>query len=182
MIESRNFLASQHLQGKKNQVAGWLTFKGDTWSVEINCGAKMHPLAYDSPCNDQLTNHFLCCCPQLLPPAFKISQLLVGIFLSAQQNRQMLELSMMGIQEEHSRQSPELQGDGRVSKKETLPVLIHPFLEFQQLQPACLSEPFLRYINTLTLNQEEIFLEDIKPQWQVKQSEVQRSTGGVVQV
>ena len=87
MIESGKFPASQHLQLKKNQVADWLTFKGDTWSVEINGGAEMHPLAYDSPCNDQLTNHFLCCCPQLLPPAFKISQLLVEIFLSAHQTR-----------------------------------------------------------------------------------------------
>ena len=130
MIESRNFPASQYLQGKKNQVADWLTFKGDTWSVEINGGAEMHPLAYGSPCNNQLTNHFFRCCPQLLPPAFKISQLLVEIFLSAQQNRQMLELSVMRIQKEQLRQSPKLQGDDRVSAKETLPVLIDPFLSF----------------------------------------------------
>ena len=76
----------------------------------------------------------------------------------------MLKLSMMRIQKEQLRQSPESQGDDRDSAKETLPVLIHPFLEFQQLQPACLSEPFLRYINTLTLNQEETFLEDVRPQ------------------
>ena len=84
----------------------------------------------------------------------------------------MLKLSMMRIQKEQLRQSPESQGDDRDSAKETLPVLIHPFLEFQQLQPACLSEPFLRYINTLTLNQEEVFLEDVRPQWQERQSEV----------
>jgi hypothetical protein len=66
----------------------------------------------------------------------------------------------------------ELREDGKVSAEETLLESAHPFLEFHQLLPDCLSEPSLKYINTLTLNQEEIFLEDVKSQWQERQSEV----------
>jgi hypothetical protein len=172
MIESGNFLASQHLQGKKNMVADWLSFEGDNRSAEMNRGAVKHPLAYDSPCNDQLTNRFLRSCPQLLPPAFKISQLPEELFLFAQQSGRMLELSMMRKLKEQSRQLTELPEDGKVSAEETSPESTHPFLEFPQSLPDCLSEPSLKYISMLTLNQEEIFLEDVKSQWQERQSEV----------
>ena len=172
VAESRNFLAPQHLQGKKNMVADWLSFEGETRSAEMNRGAAKHPLAYDHPCNDQLTNRFLRSCPQLLPPAFKISQLPEEIFSFAQRSGQMLELSMMHKRREQSKQLTELQGGGTVSASETSRASILPFQEYPQLLPACLSEPSLKYISTLTLHQEVIFLEDVKFQWQARQSEV----------
>jgi hypothetical protein len=70
VAHSRNFLAPQHLQGKKNMVADWLSFEGGARSAEMNREAAKYPLAYDNPCNDQLTNRFLRSCPQLIPPAF----------------------------------------------------------------------------------------------------------------
>ena len=75
MIESGNFLASQHLKGKKNIIADWLTFSGSVQSAEMNGGAEEHPLAFDSPSNEQLTHRLLRFCPKLLPSTFAISQL-----------------------------------------------------------------------------------------------------------
>jgi hypothetical protein len=172
VADSRNFLAPQHLQGKKNMVADWLSFEGETRSAEMNRGAVKHPLAYDNPCNTQLTNRFLRCCPQLLPPAFKISQLPAEIFSFAQRSGQMLESSMMRRLKAPPRQSTESQGGGTASASETLPEWTPPFQEYPQLLPPCLSEPSLKFISTLTLNQEVIFLEDVKSQWQARQSEV----------
>jgi hypothetical protein len=172
VAHSGNFLAPQHLQGKKNMVTDWLSFKGGTRSAEMNRGAAKHPLTYDNPCNDQLTNRFLRSCPQLIPPAFKISQLPAEIFSFAQQSGQMLKSSMMCKLKGLPRLSTELQGDGTASVNETSPEWTHPFQEYPQLFPPCLSKPSLKYISMLTLNQQEIFLEDVKSQWQERQSEV----------
>ena len=172
MIESENFLASQHLQGKKNIIADWLTFSGSVRSAEMNGGAEEHPLAFDSPSNDQLTNRLLRFCPKLLPPSFEISQLPEEILSFAQQSGAMLESSMMRKLKAQPKQSTESPGDGRASAGRTSPVSTPTFLEYQQTKPACASEPSLKYINTLILNQEEIFLEDVKCQWQAKQSGV----------
>ena len=170
MIESGNFLASQHLKGKKNIVADWLTFSGSVRSAEMNGGAEEHPLAFDSPSNDQLTHRLLRFCPKLLPPTFAISQLPTEILSFAQQSGAMLESSMMHKQRAPPKQSTEFPGGGRASAGPTLPASTPAFLEYQQTKPASASEPSLKSISTLILGQEEIFLEDVKSQWQAKQS------------
>lgn len=170
MIESGNFLASQHLKGKKNIVADWLTFSGSVRSAEMNGGAEEHPLAFDSPSNDQLTHRLLRFCPKLLPPTFAISQLPTEILSFAQQSGAMLESSMMHKQRAPPKQSTEFPGGGRASAGPTLPASTPTFLEYQQTKPASASEPSLKSISTLILGQEEIFLEDVKSQWQAKQS------------
>jgi hypothetical protein len=135
VAHSGNFLAPQHLQGKKNMVADWLSYKGGARSSEMNRGAVKHPLAYDNPCNDQLTNRFLCSCLQPIPPAFKISQLPAEIFSFAQRSGQMLELSMMRKLKGYPRLLTKLQGDGAASVNETSPEWTHPFQEYSQLLP-----------------------------------------------
>jgi hypothetical protein len=45
VAHSGNFLAPQHLQGKKYMVADWLSFEGGARPAEMNRGAVKHPLA-----------------------------------------------------------------------------------------------------------------------------------------
>ena len=65
MMESKNFLVTQHFPGRKNVISDLLSFDGserfDSGSVTVN------PLAYDSPSNEELTNRFHSYFPQLIP-------------------------------------------------------------------------------------------------------------------
>jgi hypothetical protein len=90
--ESKNFMAPQHVAGKQNHVADWLTFEGEERSeagVSIS-----NPIAYDRPTNCELTHRFRSLFPQLVPNSFKISPLPTEIFLFAERTLQMLESSL----------------------------------------------------------------------------------------
>ena len=56
--QSENFLDGQYMTGVDNTVADWLTFEGDE-RVEKITGRQFHPLAYDYPSNDALSDRFL---------------------------------------------------------------------------------------------------------------------------
>ena len=62
-------LASQHLKGEANLVADWLSFVGS------ERGGKRHPLAFDDPPDDLLTQRFHLLVPSQIPENFAISPL-----------------------------------------------------------------------------------------------------------
>jgi hypothetical protein len=64
-------LASQHLQGDLNTVADLLSFSGGI----TRAGGKTHPIAFDDPPDDILSQGFHLCYPGQIPENFKISPL-----------------------------------------------------------------------------------------------------------
>jgi hypothetical protein len=64
-------LASQHLQGDLNTIADLLSFSGGI----TRAGGKRHPIAFDDPPNDILTQRFHLYYSEQIPESFKISQL-----------------------------------------------------------------------------------------------------------
>jgi hypothetical protein len=64
-------LASQHLKGDLNFVADLLSFAGSI----TRAGGKRHPIAWDDPPNDVLTQRFHLYYPEQIPKNFAISQL-----------------------------------------------------------------------------------------------------------
>jgi len=172
LSQSKNFLVSQHIPGKENEIADWLTFEGEDRSNEMK--PVKHPIAYDLPSNDQLTARLLTLFPQLLPQRFAISPLPIEIFSFAQESVQMLELSMIQKQKEVLKMTTG-SGGGGLDSSESAPLTRIPILEeYQQVKPPRSSEPFSRYIETLTSRPEESFVESVKSRWQARLSELPR--------
>ena len=65
IIDSPHCLASQHFPGQLNTVSDYLSFEGET-------RGKKHPLAWDCPPDDVLTQRFHSYLPQLIPENFDI--------------------------------------------------------------------------------------------------------------
>ena len=103
MAELENFLDTQHLKGKLNCIADWLSFQGkERYEREKLENGKLggvrlvfHPVAYDCPSNNKLTHHLLIFFPQDVPNDFHISHLTAEVFLFAQQSTQILEESLI---------------------------------------------------------------------------------------
>jgi hypothetical protein len=64
-------LASQHLQGDLNAVADLLSFAGGI----TRAGGKRHPVAFDDPPDDILTQRFHLCYSEQMPETFRMSPL-----------------------------------------------------------------------------------------------------------
>jgi hypothetical protein len=64
-------LASQHLQGDLNTVADLLSFAGGI----TRAGGKRHPVAFDDPPDDIITQRFHLCCSEQMPKNFRMSPL-----------------------------------------------------------------------------------------------------------
>ena len=69
LLEYNCCLASQHIKGDLNVVADLLSFAGN------GDRGKAHPLAYDDPPNDILTQRFRDYLPSQVPANFEICQL-----------------------------------------------------------------------------------------------------------
>ena len=72
LMQSNNFICTQHIPGIHNFVTDLLSFQG-TVRVRGKGGAisdKINPLTEDCPPNDVLTDRILSTCPQLVPTAF----------------------------------------------------------------------------------------------------------------
>jgi hypothetical protein len=182
LSKSKNFLAAQHIPGKENEIADWLTFEGKDRSKEKNAVA--HLVASDCPSNEQLTNRLLRFCPQLIPQHFEISHLPTEIFSFAQASVQMLESSMI----QNLRDAQKLvtgSGDGGLASAKPLPTSQIPILsEYLQVKSPRSSEPFSSYIENHPSRQRGSFTEAIKHRWQDRLSEVpqglwERSSGTI---
>ena len=68
VIDSKNFVDSQHLPGVLNLISDWLSFEGA--SRIKNGKAKRNPIAHDCPSNEVATHRILFSFPQLVPAGF----------------------------------------------------------------------------------------------------------------
>jgi hypothetical protein len=71
VLEADCCLASQHIPGELNTIADLLSFAGS----RTRAGGKRHPIAFDDPPNDILTQRFHLYYPEQIPESFEISQL-----------------------------------------------------------------------------------------------------------
>jgi hypothetical protein len=71
VLEANCCLASQHIQGDLNTIADLLSFAGS----RTRAGGKRHPIAFDDPPNDILTQRFHLYYTEQIPESFEISPL-----------------------------------------------------------------------------------------------------------
>ena len=68
VIDSKNFIDSQHLPGVLNLISDWLSFEGTS---RIEKGkANANPIVHDCPSNEVVTHRILSAFPQLVPAGF----------------------------------------------------------------------------------------------------------------
>jgi len=92
LSKSKNFMVSQHVAGKQNQISDWLTFEGEE---RTETGTTIpNPIAFDCPTNVQLTHRYRSLFPQHVPSSFAISPLPTEVLLFAEHTLQILELSL----------------------------------------------------------------------------------------
>ena len=99
-------LASQHVTGELNVVADLLSFAGKG-------RGKGHPLAFDDPSNDELTERFLTALPSQVPENFVISQLPEDILCWVTQVLRVAESYLTGDRKEATKSTTELVDGGR---------------------------------------------------------------------
>jgi hypothetical protein len=172
LSRSKNFLVSQHIPGKENEIADWLTFEGADRSNEMK--PVQHPIAYDCPSNDQLSARLLTLFPQLLPQHFEISPLPTEIFSFAQESAQMLESSMIRSLKDVQKMRTESGGDGSDFVMSPGSAMTPILEEYLQVKPPRSSEPFLKYIESLSSRSKESFVESVKSRWQDRLLELPR--------
>jgi len=99
VMEAGCCLATQHIRGELNQVADLLSFAGDI----TRAGGKKHPLAFDDPPNDILTQRFHAHYASQIPETFGIFQLPNEILSWVTHVLQIAELSLTGNKKGHTR-------------------------------------------------------------------------------
>ena len=92
VIDSKNFIDSQHLPGVLNLISDWLSFEG-TSRIE-NGKPKANPVAYDCPSNEAITHRILSSFTQLVSAGFQVSLLPSAILSFARQAIQIFESSL----------------------------------------------------------------------------------------
>lgn len=157
------------MMGIDNTVADWLTFERDK-GVEKFLGVKFHPLAYDYPSKDTLSNHFLSFFPQDIPKHFRISHLPPTILLFMLQAAQILSLSVSQKEKKVTNKLTKLGNDGaslsKVPSSTTTPLLT----EYHQMK-SCSSPRFsLSFSKNATFLSQEKLLGDIQLRWQERLS------------
>jgi hypothetical protein len=101
-------LASQHIRGELNFVADLLSFAGN---IE-RAGGKRHPIAYDDPPNDVLTQRFHLYYPEQIPEGFEILQLPSEILSWVSSVLQIAASSLIADKKEATKSRTAPGGDG----------------------------------------------------------------------
>ena len=110
VIDSKNFIDSQHLPGVLNLISDWLSFEG---AERVEKGQpKINPIAFDCPDNHVITHQILHSFPQLVPQGFKVCHLPGEILSFAQHAIQIFESSLTRQQKLDWRPTIECGGDG----------------------------------------------------------------------
>ena len=110
---SKNFIVSRHLEGRRNVICDYLSFKGKDRNFKkkrtINGVTTfvekiaVNPIAYERPPNDVVTNRILSSFPQLVPRGFKISHLPTDVLSFVQEAAEILESSFIRAQKEETK-------------------------------------------------------------------------------
>ena len=148
VIESKNFIDSQHLPGVLNLISDWLSFEG---SERIENGhAKINPIASDCPDNDVITHRILRSFPQLVPHDFKVCPLPDEILSFARHAIQIFESSLTQRQKLDPKPMTESGGGGEPIARNTWTDQIPALSEYQQ------KTPNLRVVHSLNYTEDQI--------------------------
>jgi hypothetical protein len=128
-------LASQHIKGELNVVADLLSFEGEE-------RGKRHPLAYDLPPNDVLTERFIRYLPTQVTEHFKISQLPKEISSWITRVLRIVESSMMDNRRAVTRDSTDCGGDGRDTATTSGTVVTSTSIDYPSTRGECLPRLF----------------------------------------
>ena len=119
LLEYNCCLASQHIKGDLNVVADLLSFAGN------GDRGKAHPLAYDDPPNDILTQRFRDYLPSQVPANFEICQLPSEI-LSWVTRVLRITASSLGVVRKAGMRTSTESGDGGLGSESTSDTLLTP--------------------------------------------------------
>lgn len=128
-------LASQHIKGDLNVVADLLSFEGEE-------RGKRHPLAYDNPPNDVLTERFLKYLPSQVTGDFVISQLPIGISSWIMRVLRTVELSLTANKKAAMRVTTEYGGGGGATVDTSPTEATYTSINYPSTRRDCLSKHF----------------------------------------
>jgi hypothetical protein len=135
LLEHHCCIASQHINGKTNVVADLLSFTG---SGERG---KNHPLAFDNPPDDELTQRFRLHLPSQVPANFKISPLPSEILCWITRVLQIAASSLEVAKKGDTRTPTEFGGDGPDSARAPATALISSSLCYPTTSESLLQNP-----------------------------------------
>ena len=169
VIESGNFLLTQHILGEKNLVCDWMTVKGGERRSYGNNTLKINPVANDCPSSDEITHRFHYDFPQLIQRHFRISHLPSKVLSFAQKSVQMLELSLIQKQKEDGRVMTEYGEDEKATVQSTVKRYCVgeslPLMEYRQKISHSSYGPFLKCTEKPSSLSQEKFLENVRNCW-----------------
>lgn len=124
LLRSPHVLATQHLAGEENIVSDLLSF--------ASMREKFHPLAYDDPDNETLTQRFHQHLSSQIPATFQICPLPDVIFSWVTQMLQAAELCLIQDKKKRTRTMTDAGGDGLASATKLVSTLTPSSLQYPQ--------------------------------------------------
>ena len=163
VLKSKNFIASQHVPGKRNVIADWLSFEG---TDRMEGGeVKDNPVAHDYAPNDIVTHRIVSNFSQLVPECFEISQLPSDIYSFACQALRIFESSLMRKRKLESNLTTESSDDGepfvKISSTDNIPIL----MEYPATKPTSSFGPSSKFTEDPDLLSQEKLMENVRQQW-----------------
>ena len=164
VLNSNHFIASQHVCGKLNKIADWLSFQGEE-RVE-NGEVKQNPVAYDCAPNDVVTNRIVSHFSQLVPIGFEISQLPPEIKSFAGSAMEIFESSLTRGRKGDPKPTTESGEDGNSSVWITSESRTQTLMEYPQRKSTSSQEHSLKCIgNPTSVREQEELLENVRSRW-----------------
>ena len=169
MLGSKHFMASQHIEGKFNLIADWLSFQG---AERVEKGkVKQNPVAFDSPPNEVVTHRIVSYFSQLVPKGFAISHLPCEIKSFASSAMEIFESSLIRERKGGPNPTTGLGGDGTASVETSSDSKAQTLMEYQQKRSTLSPEPSSRCIGEqISVRQRAKLLESVRSRWSVKLS------------
>jgi hypothetical protein len=154
-------LAAQHLRGELNFVADLLSFAGS----RTRAGGKRHPIAFDDPPDDILTQRFHLYYPDQIPENFAICQLPSEVLSWVSSVLQTAALSLTAAKKEATKTTTAHGGDGWGSAKSQASALTPSSLLYPRSNGSCSAELSFPATEVLSGPPPEKLMESVKGQW-----------------
>jgi hypothetical protein len=161
VLDANCCLASQHLKGELNFVADLLSFAGS----RTRAGGKRHPIAFDDPPNDVLTQRFHLYYREQIPENFTISQLPSEVLSWVSSVLQIAASSM--IADKRAAMNPRTGpgDDGLASASEEALLLTPSSLSYPQSDTSFSVELSSRASEITTGPPAELLMASVRAQW-----------------
>ena len=167
-MEGRVQIATQHLEGRLNDVADLLSFEGSD-------RGRTNPLTEDCPPNDILTSRILLHHPQLVPTDFRISNLPPGIASFACSAMQTIELYWTQSRRKGIGKSRGC-GAGGLPSSPSLGTITPDSIAFPEKSESSFSSVSLSVSEEEGLTQRDCMLASVRGRWLRQLSKVPQAT------